>query len=79
LIPIITLLGFELGTILSGAVITEGVFQYPGLGMLFLQAIGNRDYPTIMAINLLLGFFILLGNLLADIFYAIVDPRIRYE
>lgn len=79
LIPIITLLGFELGALLSGAVITEGVFQYPGLGTLFLNAIGNRDYPVIMGINLLLGFFILLGNLLADILYAIVDPRIRYD
>lgn len=79
LIPIITLMGFEIGLLLSGAVITEGVFQYPGLGTLFLTSIGNRDYPVIMAINLLLGFFILLGNLLADIFYSIVDPRIRYD
>lgn len=79
LIPIITLLGFEVGALLAGAVITEGVFQFPGLGRLFLQSIGNRDYPTIMAINLMLGFFILLGNLLADIFYSIVDPRIRYD
>ncbi|MDQ0155396.1 ABC transporter permease [Robertmurraya andreesenii] len=79
LIPIITLLGFEVGTLLAGAVITEGVFQFPGLGRLFLQSIGNRDYPTIMAINLMLGFLVLLGNLLADIFYSIVDPRIRYD
>lgn len=79
LIPIITLLGFEIGALLSGAVITEGVFQYPGIGTLFLSSIGNRDYPVIMAINLMLGFFILLGNLLADIFYSIVDPRIRYD
>jgi peptide/nickel transport system permease protein len=79
LIPIITLLGFEVGYLLGGAVITEAVYQYPGIGTLFLSSIGNRDYPTIMAINLMLGFFILLGNLLADIFYSIVDPRIRYE
>lgn len=79
LIPIITLMGFEIGALLSGAVITEGVFQYPGLGTLFLNSIGNRDYPVIMAIVLLLGFFILVGNLLADIFYCIVDPRIRYD
>jgi peptide/nickel transport system permease protein len=79
LIPIITLLGFEIGVLLSGAVITEGVFQYPGLGTLFLNSIGNRDYPVIMAINLLLGICILVGNLLADIFYSIVDPRIRYD
>ncbi|MGE8204847.1 ABC transporter permease [Heyndrickxia sp. NPDC080065] len=79
MIPIITLMGFEIGSLLSGAIITEGVFQYPGLGTLFIRSIGSRDYPVIMAINLLLGFFILLGNLLADIFYSIVDPRIRYD
>ncbi|WP_170006256.1 ABC transporter permease [Bacillus fonticola] len=79
MIPIITLLGFEVGVLLSGAVITEGVFQYPGLGTLFLNSIGGRDYPVVMAIALLLGVFILIGNLLADIFYSIVDPRIRYD
>lgn len=79
LIPIITLLGFEFGTLLSGAVITEAVFNYPGLGTLFLNSIMNRDYPVIMAINLILAVTILVGNLLADIFYAIVDPRIRYD
>ncbi|MBU9711790.1 ABC transporter permease [Evansella tamaricis] len=79
LIPIITLLGLEFGTLLSGAIITERVFNYPGLGTLFLNAISNRDYPVIMAINLILAVSILVGNLLADIFYAIVDPRIRYD
>lgn len=79
MIPIITLLGFEIGTLLSGAIITEGVYQYPGLGTLFISSITNRDYPVIMAINLMLGFFVLLGNLLADIFYSVVDPRIRYD
>ncbi|MBP3950057.1 ABC transporter permease [Bacillus suaedae] len=79
LIPIITLLGFEFGTLLSGAVITEAVFNYPGLGTLFLDSISNRDYPVIMAINLILAVSILIGNLLADIGYAIVDPRIRYD
>lgn len=79
MIPIITLLGFEIGTLLSGAIITEGVFQYPGLGTLFITSISSQDYPVIMAINLMLGFMVLLGNLLADIFYSIVDPRIRYD
>jgi peptide/nickel transport system permease protein len=79
MIPIITLLGFEVGTLLSGAIITESVYQYPGLGNLFITSITSRDYPVIMAINLMLGFFVLLGNLLADIFYSIVDPRIRYD
>jgi peptide/nickel transport system permease protein len=79
MIPIITLLGFEIGALLSGAIITEGVFQYPGLGTLFIDSITNRDYPVIMAINLMLGVTILVGNLLADIFYSVVDPRIRYD
>ncbi|MDS9470680.1 ABC transporter permease [Sporosarcina pasteurii] len=79
LIPIITLMGFEFGAILSGAIITEQVFNFPGLGTLFIGSITNRDYPIVMAIALLLGVAILVGNLLADIFYSIVDPRIRYD
>lgn len=79
LIPIITLLGFEFGTLLSGAILTEAVFSWPGIGTLFLNGIQNRDYPIIMGINLILATTILLGNLLADIFYAVIDPRIRYD
>ncbi|WP_172369635.1 ABC transporter permease [Sporosarcina jiandibaonis] len=79
MIPIITLMGFEFGAILSGAIITEQVFNFPGLGTLFINAITNRDYPVVMAIALLLGVAILVGNLIADIFYSIVDPRIRYD
>lgn len=79
LIPIITLMGFELGTLLGGAVITERVFNFPGIGTLFIGAVVNRDYPVVMAITLFLGIAILVGNLLADIFYSIVDPRIRYD
>lgn len=79
LIPIITLLGFELGILLGGAIITESVFNYPGIGNLFISSAVNRDYPVVMAISLLLGLAILVGNLLADIFYSIVDPRIRYD
>lgn len=79
LIPIITLMGFELGTLLGGAIITEQVFNFPGLGTLFISSVINRDYPVVMAIALFLGLAILIGNLLADIFYSIVDPRIRYD
>ena len=79
MIPIITLMGFEFGAILSGAIITEQVFNFPGLGTLFINSITNRDYPVVMAIALLLGVAILVGNLIADIFYSIVDPRIRYD
>lgn len=79
LIPIITLSGYEFGILLGGAVITEQVFNYPGLGTLFIDSITNRDYPVIMAINLLLGVTILFGNLVADILYSVADPRIRYD
>lgn len=79
LIPIITLMGFELGALLGGAIITEQVFNFPGLGTLFISSVVNRDYPVVMAIALFLGLAILIGNLLADIFYSIVDPRIRYD
>lgn len=79
LIPIVTLLGFEVGYLLGGAIITEGVYQYPGLGTLFINSISSKDYPVIMIIALMIGFFTLLGNLLADIGYSLVDPRIRYE
>ncbi len=79
LIPIITLSGYEFGILLGGAVITEQVFNYPGLGMLFIESIMNRDYPVIMSINLLLGATILFGNLLSDILYSVADPRIRYD
>ncbi|QTD43072.1 ABC transporter permease [Sporosarcina sp. Te-1] len=79
MIPIITLMGFEFGALLGGAIITEQVFNFPGLGTLFIGSVINRDYPVIMAIALLLGVAILVGNLLADIFYSIVDPRIRYD
>jgi peptide/nickel transport system permease protein len=79
LIPIITLLGFEFGSLFGGAVITEAVFVYPGLGRLFLESVMNRDYPVIMAINVITAVALLIGNLLADILYAVVDPRIRYD
>ena len=78
LIPVITLFGLSLPALLAGAVITEGIFSWPGLGSLGLQAIGQRDYPVIMAFVLLGGIAVVLGNLIADILYGVVDPRIKY-
>lgn len=77
LIPVITLLGMTLPTLFSGALITETMFALPGLGRLQHQAVLHRDYPIMMGTNLFLALFTLLGNLLADISYAAVDPRIR--
>lgn len=78
-IPIITLLGFTIPSLLSGAVITESIFALPGLGKITIEATLTRNYPLILGINAMLAFLTLLGALVADILYAIADPRIRYE
>ncbi len=79
LLPLITLFGLDLGVFLSGAVITETIFTYPGLGQLYVESITNRDYPIIMALSMMGAVCVLVGNLIADILYAVVDPRIRYD
>jgi len=79
LIPIITLLGLYLPFLMSGAVVTETIFAWPGMGRLTVGAIFARDYPIVMAANLLAGIMVVGGNLLADLLYGIVDPRIRYD
>lgn len=79
LIPIITLLGLSLPFLLGGAVIVETVFSWPGMGKVTIDAIFSRDYPLIIACTMVSGVMVILGNLLADVLYALVDPRIRYE
>ncbi len=79
LIPIITLLGLSLPFLLGGAVIVETVFSWPGMGKLTIDAIFSRDYPLIIACTMVSGVMVIMGNLLADILYAVVDPRIRYD
>lgn len=79
LIPIITLLGLSLPDLFGGAFITETIFAWPGMGRLGIQAIFQRDYPVIMGTLLVSSVLIILGNLFADIIYAYIDPRIRYE
>ncbi|WP_099159297.1 oligopeptide ABC transporter permease [Virgibacillus ndiopensis] len=78
-IPIVTLLGFDLAGIIGGSVIIETIFTYPGVGQLFIDSISNRDYTVVMAITMLLTVMTLIGNLIADILYAAVDPRIRLD
>lgn len=78
LIPFITLIGLSLPSLVAGAVITETIFSYPGLGSLTINAISQNDYPVIYATGMLTGFFVILGNLVADIMYGVVDPRIKY-
>ncbi len=78
LIPMVTLIGLELPALFGGAVITESIFGWPGMGRLFLEALNNRDYPVQMAGLLLSAALLVCGNLLADLTYAALDPRIRY-
>jgi peptide/nickel transport system permease protein len=79
LIPLVTILGLSLPGLLSGAVILEQIYSWPGMGHLFLEAISQRDYPVIMGNTLMFSALVLVGNLLSDILYAFVDPRITYS
>ena len=78
LIPSVTFLGLQVGAILEGAFIVESVFAWPGIGRLGFQALGARDYPTVQAVVLLAVFLFLAANLVVDIAYAYLDPRISY-
>ena len=77
LLPLVTKLGMSLPMLVTGAVITETIFSWPGIGNYFVTAIRNMDYPIVMDVLLLSGSLVILGNLLADILCALVDPRIR--
>ncbi|HEX6925759.1 MAG TPA: ABC transporter permease [Longimicrobiaceae bacterium] len=79
LIPIITLLGLYLPVLLSGSVLVETIFAWPGMGRLIVDAIFQRDYPLVMATSFVAAAMVVIGNLLADVLYAVVDPRIRVE
>jgi peptide/nickel transport system permease protein len=77
LIPIVTLLGLYLPFLLSGAVLTEQIFGWPGMGRLIVDAIFQRDYPVVLAASFVISAMVVFGNLLSDVLYAVVDPRIR--
>ncbi len=79
LIPIVTVIGLEFGHLMGGAVITETIFSVPGVGRLAADSIFQRDFPVLQAVVLLLAFAVLLANLVTDIAYAWLDPRIRYR
>jgi peptide/nickel transport system permease protein len=76
--PVVTLLGLSLPFILSGTLITEQVFNYPGVGLLFFNAATQQDYPVLLGVVLVVGVATVAGSLLADIAYAVLDPRVRY-
>jgi len=77
LLPVITILGLSVPGLIGGSVIFESIFSIPGMGQLFYMSVMSRDYPTIMGILVIGAFLTLLGNLIADIMYAVADPRIR--
>ena len=79
LIPVVTLVGLQLPIVVGGAVIMENIFNLPGLGRLMLIALTERDYPVVSGINLFFGTAVLMCNLLIDIIYSYLDPRIRYR
>lgn len=79
LVPIVTVIGMEIPVLFGGAVIIEEIFSWPGLGLMTMSAISNRDYPVIMGVCLLSAIVVLIGNLLTDILYALVDPTIQLQ
>jgi len=76
-IPLVTLIGLTLPSLLGGSVIIERIFSWPGMGQLYFESILERDYPTIMGLTLMFSILTLAGQLLADIFYAMADPRVK--
>jgi ABC-type dipeptide/oligopeptide/nickel transport system permease component len=79
LIPVVTLVGLQFGAVLTGAVITETIFSWPGIGRLLIQSIGFRDYPMVQGCILLIAVTYVAVNLATDLMYGVLDPRIRYE
>jgi peptide/nickel transport system permease protein len=77
LIPVITIVGLQMGELLAGAIVIENVFNLPGLGRLVFLAIGQRDLPVVQGVTLLIAFFIVIVNFVVDVVYGVVDPRIR--
>jgi ABC-type dipeptide/oligopeptide/nickel transport system permease component len=79
LIPVVTLIGLQFGAVLTGAVITETIFAWPGIGRLLIQSIGFRDYPIVQGCILFIAVTYVGMNLLTDLVYGLLDPRIRYD
>jgi peptide/nickel transport system permease protein len=79
LIPYVTMIGLTLPALIGGSVVLEYIFNWPGMGTLYLQALSQRDYPVIMGLTLMFSALTLLGQLLADLLYVVVDPRISYQ
>jgi peptide/nickel transport system permease protein len=79
LLPLITIVALRLPILVGGAIIIETMFQWPGMGLLAIQAITQRDYPVLMGLTFILSSLVLFSNLLADVLYAYANPRIHYQ
>jgi peptide/nickel transport system permease protein len=79
LVPVMTITGIQIGTIIAFAIITETVFQWPGMGLLFLQSIEFADIPVMSTYLILIAFFFVVINMIVDILYHVVDPRLRVD
>jgi peptide/nickel transport system permease protein len=79
MLPVITLLGLYLPFLFSGTIFIEVIFAWPGMGRVIYDAIFQRDYPLVMATSFIFAVIVVLGNLIADVLYAVADPRIRYD
>jgi dipeptide transport system permease protein len=77
LIPVVTVIGLQVGVLFTGAILTETIFSWPGVGKWLIEAIGRRDYPVLQGGMLLLGGIVMLVNLLVDVAYGVINPRIR--
>jgi peptide/nickel transport system permease protein len=78
MLPVTTNIALEIPFLVSGAIVTETIFSWPGVGRLFIESVGERDYYVLMGLIIMTSFAILIANLIADVVYAIIDPRIRY-
>jgi len=79
LMPVVTFLGLNMATFVGGALVIENLFAWPGMGRVSVQAVFQKDYPMVMATNLIFAFLTVIGNLIADIMYAVVDPRVKFS
>ena len=79
ILPVITIIGADIKTLITGAVLTETVFAWPGIGRLTFEALTARDYPVLMAMFVFVGILVVVANLVTDLAYAFLDPRIRYQ
>jgi ABC-type dipeptide/oligopeptide/nickel transport system permease component len=78
LIPVVTVVGLEFGALLGGAVITETIFAWPGIGRLAIRSIIQRDFPVVQGVVLMIALVRIVASLAVDVLYAVIDPRIRY-